>query len=142
MDASDLMLIAQLALNDLDTLRKPHGLEPTDQEIAFQFQAEECSYIVDSLRVALSLQGAMERDIVVIERIRVIDQGIVDDRRSAEALSRGEQLPQMSDAQQSLEELRIEDESEVRQEYDDPSEYVSEPGTPVLRPQDNAHAAR
>ncbi|KAF5353585.1 hypothetical protein D9758_013793 [Tetrapyrgos nigripes] len=106
MDAASYTLIAQLQLDDLN-------LRLADEPFALQLQAEEYSSFVQNFQVSSSFQEAAEKDREIIERVRMIDQGVEDDRRYAEALSRGEELPQPSEAQRAMENARPHQEQRV-----------------------------
>ncbi|KAK7435111.1 hypothetical protein VKT23_019804 [Stygiomarasmius scandens] len=144
MDAASSMLIAQLHLCDIETIKSSRTTrnrnkddDLTDEELALRLQEDEYSSIVDNFKFALSINEAMERDREILDRMRLIEQGASDDHRYAEALSRGEALPQQSDAQRALEDPSFHREIRTSryEAEDDKLEYMSEPGTPPLRPQ-------
>ncbi|THU83845.1 hypothetical protein K435DRAFT_784054, partial [Dendrothele bispora CBS 962.96] len=149
MDAASSMLIAQLHLSDIDAISRSRakGIDDFDNddqvagddlELALKLQAEEYSVIFGNFKLALSMNEAMERDREILDRMRLIEQGATDDHQYAEALSRGEVLPEQSVAQRALEDPEFYNEARPprrEREEEDDLEYVSEPGTPVLRAQ-------
>ncbi|KAJ3800624.1 hypothetical protein GGU11DRAFT_772557 [Lentinula aff. detonsa] len=108
-DHLSFLLSSQLALDDIHNIslsrkgKARHGTPMTDEEYSFKVFKEENTAFVDSLRLAFSLQSAIDTDQAILAKLSVEELGAVDDHRYAKALSLGQALPKMSDAQKALE---------------------------------------
>ncbi|KAJ8075532.1 hypothetical protein PM082_021162 [Marasmius tenuissimus] len=118
MDPDDItyLLIAQLHLQDVDLInhsRKGKAKQETpltDEEYAFQLQAELVNSflgVMEDKRIAESLGAAIDTDLRLVEQIATREQAEEDDHRYAAALSRGEPLPEKSDAQRRVEHSEV-----------------------------------
>ncbi|KAL0064162.1 hypothetical protein AAF712_008884 [Marasmius tenuissimus] len=118
MDPDDItyLLIAQLHLQDVDSInhsRKGKAKQETpltDEEYAFQLQAELVNSflgVMEDKRIAESLGAAIDTDLRLVEQIATREQAEEDDHRYAAALSRGEPLPEKSDAQRRVEHSEV-----------------------------------
>ncbi|KIK53426.1 hypothetical protein GYMLUDRAFT_178922 [Collybiopsis luxurians FD-317 M1] len=103
------LLIAQLTLDDISAItstRKGKARDDsllTDEQVAFRLFEQENLALVQTLKLARSLQDAIDSDTDVLSRLSAVDVGAVDDRRYAEALSLGQRLPEKTEAQRALE---------------------------------------
>ena len=111
-DLDSALLIAQLQLDDaLEVSQgrkgKARATAPrTDEEIAFQIQAEELSSWKQTYRdytLAKSLNDALDRDAPLLEAYSVMEEAAQEDRRVAELVSRGRPVPRPTEAQRKLE---------------------------------------
>ncbi|TFK65306.1 hypothetical protein BDN72DRAFT_845698 [Pluteus cervinus] len=122
-DRSSTLMIAQLALEDIDAVNqtrrparrasgpsnqfnranKPPPL--SDEELAFRLQAEEMQAVSRTTHdniYAKSIGEAMDRDREILVDLMVKEQAAEDDRNAALALHRAGVLPPMSAAQRSV----------------------------------------
>lgn len=113
-DEETALLIAQLSLDDLvelETSRKGKAREdvpPTDEERAFDIQRqllEEFLRFDQDRRLAQSLDNALDVDQDILAVLCDVERAADDDRRAAEALSRGLPMPPKTVAQRSVEDL-------------------------------------
>ncbi|CAA7264021.1 unnamed protein product [Cyclocybe aegerita] len=111
-DVETAALIAKLQLEDIEdslSRRKGKGRARavlSDEEYAIQVQREqyeELLTVAQDAKIAASLRGAVETDIAYIEALMLAEEAAREDRRAAEMLSRGEQLPPQKDCQIRLE---------------------------------------
>ncbi|TEB19942.1 hypothetical protein FA13DRAFT_297013 [Coprinellus micaceus] len=111
-DLDSALLVAQLQLDDaLEVSRgrkgKARATAPrTDEEIAFQIQAEELSswkQMYHDHTLAKSLNDALDQDAALLEVYRVMEEAAHADRRVAELVSRGRPVPRPTDAQRKVE---------------------------------------
>jgi hypothetical protein len=111
LDPATSLLFARLALRDIDEIegsrkRKARADAPlSDEELAFQLQAEDFQNHLIALedhRLAESLSRAIESDQDFLQTLSIVELGAQDDHAAALALSRGQVLPQVSDAQRRL----------------------------------------
>lgn len=103
-------------IRDITFARKGKAREDnpvTDEEIAFKLFEEENAAVVGSLRLAFSLQHALDVDQAILAKLSVEELGAVDDHRYAQALSLGQVLPDKSDAQEALEDSAVDSEAWV-----------------------------
>ncbi|KAJ3867132.1 hypothetical protein EV359DRAFT_78854 [Lentinula novae-zelandiae] len=101
-------------IRDITFARKGKAREDnpvTDEEIAFKLFEEENAAVVGSLRLAFSLQHALDVDQAILAKLSVEELGAVDDHRYAQALSLGQVLPDKSDAQKALEDSAVDSEA-------------------------------
>ncbi|KAJ4490741.1 hypothetical protein J3R30DRAFT_3653919 [Lentinula aciculospora] len=101
-------------LRDISLSRKGKARNDTpltDEEIAFRLFEEENLAVVESLRLAFSLQHAIDVDQDILAKLTVEELGAADDHRYAQALSLGQALPKKSDAQKALEDLESQSEA-------------------------------
>ncbi|KAF8829960.1 hypothetical protein HHX47_DHR2000101 [Lentinula edodes] len=104
-------------IRDITLARKGKTREDnpaTDEEIAFKLFEEENAAVVGSLRLAFSLQHALDVDQAILAKLSVEELGAVDDHRYAQALSLGQALPDKSDAQKALEDSAVDSEAWVK----------------------------
>ncbi|RXW18427.1 hypothetical protein EST38_g7428 [Candolleomyces aberdarensis] len=106
------LLIAQLQLEDtleISKGRKGKGRvdqAPSDEELAFRLASEEFGSMKQMYQdycLAKSLNDAIDQDAATLEAHRVMEEAAAADRRAAELLSRGQALPQPTEAQRLLE---------------------------------------
>lgn len=105
-------LIARLALEDLDELLQTQGhrsnISPplADSEDILQLQREHYQQllaIIEDARLATSIEDAVRENGSYMEALLIAEVAAADDRRAAEMLSRGEDLPPPTAAQSLLE---------------------------------------
>ncbi|KAG2032198.1 hypothetical protein BDR03DRAFT_994443 [Suillus americanus] len=105
-------LVLALSLLDIEEVegsRKGKSREDaclTDEEIAFNFQAENLKSSLAELRdrrFALSLDEALQTDTAALSAMSLINQGEQDDHLSALALERGDDVPTPTNSQEVLE---------------------------------------
>ncbi|KIY48807.1 hypothetical protein FISHEDRAFT_42605 [Fistulina hepatica ATCC 64428] len=113
-DDGILELIVQLALDDIAEVeakaaKKGKAREdqtPTDEQLALACAArlynEDLQFIAD-LRLAQSIDSALEADQPMLTALSILDQAEHDDHICAEALSRGQHLPVKTNAQTQVE---------------------------------------
>jgi len=112
LDTETSILIARLILDDIEEINGPckgkscHIAPSTDEEYAFQVQAESLQTLLvlleDSL-FAQSVDEALCSDQHHLNAVRVVEQGAEDDHRAALALSQGQPIPEKSASQRLLE---------------------------------------
>ncbi|RXW18426.1 hypothetical protein EST38_g7429 [Candolleomyces aberdarensis] len=111
-DPETALLIAHLQLEDtleMSKGRKGKGRAdqtPSDEELAFQLASEEFGFMKQMYQdycLAKSLNDAIDQDAAILEAHRVMEEAAAADRRAAELLSRGQALPQPTEAQRLLE---------------------------------------
>ena len=104
--------LAQVAIQDMDALMAPQkgklraDAPVSDEEYALQLQAEsfrEWLSVAQDAVFARSLGGALQTDAALLDVARVVEAAAVHDRRVAEMVERGEDLPPPTPAQQRLE---------------------------------------
>jgi len=116
LDPAASLLFARLSLGDIDEIersrkRKARADAPlSDEELAFQLQAQylqsHLTFLEDH-RLAESLSRAIESDQEFLQTLSIVELGAQDDHAAALALSRGQALPQLSDAQRRLGDISI-----------------------------------
>ncbi|OAX38732.1 hypothetical protein K503DRAFT_782672 [Rhizopogon vinicolor AM-OR11-026] len=82
----------------------------TDEEMAFNLQAEDLTTFVAALqdhRFARTLDEALQTDIATLGALSIIHQGEQDDHLAALALQRGEELPSPTHSQQLLQLTKV-----------------------------------
>ncbi|KAF5368288.1 hypothetical protein D9757_010513 [Collybiopsis confluens] len=103
------LLIAQLSLEDVSSIKasrkgKAQDATPlTDEEVAFKLFEEESLGLLRTLELARSIQNAVDDDSDLLQTLNLAEIGAEDDHQYALALSRGEALPEKTDAQNALE---------------------------------------
>ena len=111
-DAETAALIAKFAIEDLEEAAatgkgKSHANAPlSDEQYAYQLQSQnyqEWMAVTTDGMYAQSLDGAMTTDAAFLEAAIVVEAAAAADRRVAEMLSRGEDLPPQTAAQVRLE---------------------------------------
>ena len=111
-DPETALLIAQLQLEDtleISKGRKGKGREDqtlSDEELAFRLASEEfvsMKQMYEDYNLAKSLNDAIDQDATILEAHRVMEEAAAADRRAAELLSRGQALPEPTEAQRQLE---------------------------------------
>ncbi|KAG6910456.1 hypothetical protein DXG01_010381 [Tephrocybe rancida] len=112
LDAATARLIAQLLLQDIADISqtrkgKARADAPlSDEELAFRIQSEiweNAARTASDHAMARSLNTAIDSDYRVLRAASIAEQAAEDDRRAAEALHNGGQLPPLSDAQRLVE---------------------------------------
>ena len=111
-DPETALLITQLQLQDtleISQGRKGKGRVDqalSDEELAFQLASEEfgsLKQMYEAYNLAKSLNDAVDQDAAILEAHRVMEEAAAADRRAAELLSRGQALPEPTEAQRRLE---------------------------------------
>jgi hypothetical protein len=112
LDTETSILIARLVLDDIQEVnasRKGKGHAPaplSDEEYALELHAEGLrSHLefLEDIRLAKSIDEALQSDQDVLRKMVVLERAELDDHRVAQALSRGETLPEKSPYQRLLE---------------------------------------
>ncbi|KAJ7588818.1 hypothetical protein C8J56DRAFT_1004383 [Mycena floridula] len=126
-DDATTFLLAQLSLEDIDNTKMAQKAKrretaaPTDEEVALQLQSEYLRHhlaCLEDITFAKSLQTAMTTDTSCFEAMRIVEQAALEDHQYALALSRGEELPEQSEAQRRLEDAdfhEIEETEEIEE---------------------------
>lgn len=112
MDAETAALIAKFALDDLEEAasagkgKSRADMPLSDEEYAYQLQSQNYQQwltVTTDAMYAQSLDGAMATDAAFLEAAIVAEAAAAADRRVAEMLSRGEELPPQTAAQTRME---------------------------------------
>lgn len=105
MDPDSAALVAELVLQDIQNIASTHegksryGAPPSDEEIAFQVQADNARMILSDFRLAQSIDRALDSDAALI----IAAHAAEDDYRYATALEREEEPPEQSEWQRLME---------------------------------------
>ncbi len=105
LDAESAALVAELVIQDIEAVtstrkgKSRYSTPLTDEEIAFQIQEESLRLMLNDLRLAQSIDRALDTDAALIIAAQATD----DDYRYATALERGEQPPEQSEWQRLVE---------------------------------------
>ncbi|KAF7337330.1 RBR-type E3 ubiquitin transferase [Mycena sanguinolenta] len=111
-DTTTAALISQLALDDIADIRNAskgkarEGDPPSDAECALRAYAEEVDDMqrfFHDLKLARSIDNALELDQPVLSVLSVVEDGLRDDHVYAQALENGQALPLQSEPQRLLE---------------------------------------
>lgn len=111
-DEATILLMLHFSREDLETISSSRkgkvkdDAPPTDEEIAFQLHAQELAATQQTLEDAAfcrSLDNAIDTDQRVLLTLDVQETAANDDRSCAEAMDRGDPVPELSEAQRDVE---------------------------------------
>lgn len=113
-DAETALLIARLALDDIDEVEANRkgktraDAPPSHEQRAFDLQRELYESVLqldEDFRFAKSLDDALAKDQDILTTVGDLERAAEDDRRAAVAVSRGMPMPPISVVQRSVEDL-------------------------------------